>query len=79
MSIGQMLKGTGGVFGPRDIVAIGTAFEAALRELRLIDRDDPAVTLVAKLTIEAAMTGERDPNRLSAEVIKRLSKLKPKT
>jgi len=77
MPIGQMLKGTHGVFGPRDIIAITTAFETALRELKLIDRDDPAVTLVAKLTIDAAMEGERDPKRLSAEVIKSICRRSP--
>ena len=78
MPIGQMLKGTGAVFGPRDIVAITVAFETALRELKLVDRDDPAVTLVAKFTIEAAIGGERDPERLTAEVIKLISTRMPR-
>jgi hypothetical protein len=40
------------------------AFEEALRELRLMDRKDPATLLVAKRIIELAQKGERDPTRL---------------
>ena len=61
----------GGVFSPDDIVAITAAFESTLRALRLTNRtDDPAVTNVAKLTIEVANQGERDPERLSEAVLR---------
>jgi hypothetical protein len=67
MPIRPLLEGE--VFGPEDITAISAAFEDALKELRLIDRKDPVVLLVAKTTIELAKMGERDPKRLSEKVI----------
>jgi hypothetical protein len=45
-------------------------FENCLKEFRLINRDDPATTLVAKAIIEAAKQGERDPDRLRQIVLK---------
>jgi hypothetical protein len=38
--------------------------EEALRDLRLVDRNDPATLLVAKRIIQLAQQGERDPIRL---------------
>jgi hypothetical protein len=43
---------------------LSDAFEAALRELKLVDRTDPATELVAKRIIDLAQRGERDPQRL---------------
>jgi hypothetical protein len=40
---------------------------------RLVDRTDPVVLLIAELIIEAARRGERDPMRLSAAVLSRMS------
>ena len=51
-------------FGPEDIEILSNAFEEAVRELRLVDRTDPATQLVAKRIIELAQQGERDPIRL---------------
>jgi hypothetical protein len=51
-------------FGPDEIQVLVTAFEEALRELRLVDRTDPVAQLVAKRIIELAQQGERDPIRL---------------
>jgi hypothetical protein len=48
-------------FGPDEIKVLSTAFEEALRELRVVDRTDPATQLVAKRIIELAQQGERDP------------------
>jgi hypothetical protein len=42
------------------IAVLSVAFEDTLRTLRLIDRNDPAVTIVAKHIIELAKSGERD-------------------
>jgi hypothetical protein len=39
-------------------------FETALRKLGVVDRTDPAATAVAKLIIEFAKAGQRDPERL---------------
>jgi hypothetical protein len=49
---------------------LSTAFEEALRELKLVDRTDPATLLVAKRIIELAQQGERDPIRLREGAIK---------
>jgi hypothetical protein len=51
-------------FAPEDIKVLSDAFEAALRELKLVDRTDPATELVAKRIIDLAQRGERDPQRL---------------
>jgi hypothetical protein len=45
-------------FGPEEMSA---AFEAALGKLGLVDRSDPATHEVAKLIIEFAKQGQRDP------------------
>jgi hypothetical protein len=56
--------------GPDEIKVLSSAFEEALRELRLVDRTDPATQLVAKRIIELAQQGERDPIRLREGVAK---------
>jgi hypothetical protein len=53
-------------FDPEDIAKMSAAFEAALRKLGLADGSDPATIVVAKLIIEFAKAGERNPERLSA-------------
>ena len=57
-------------FGPEDIEILSNAFEEAVRELRLVDRTDPATQLVAKRIIELAQQGERDPIRLREGAVK---------
>jgi hypothetical protein len=57
-------------FGPEDIKVLSSAFEKALRELRLVDRTDPATQLVARRIIKLAQQGERDPIRLREGAIK---------
>ena len=51
-------------FGPEDLKAMGDAFSNALSKLRLYDRNDPLVELVARKIIRAAFRGERDPVKL---------------
>jgi hypothetical protein len=43
--------------------------DKALRQLRLVDRNDPAATKVAKKIIELARPGERDPIRLREQAV----------
>jgi hypothetical protein len=57
-------------FGPEDISVLASALEEALRELRLVDRTDPATQLVAKRIIQLAQQGERDPIRLREGAVK---------
>jgi hypothetical protein len=56
-------------FGPDTIAVLATAFEDTLHYLRLLDRSDPAVTIVAKRIIELARQGERDLIRLRDDAI----------
>jgi hypothetical protein len=53
-------------FGPEDVAKLVAGFESALAKLDLKDRNDPATNVVAKLIIQLAKDGERDPNRLAA-------------
>jgi hypothetical protein len=59
-----------GAFSPEDVTAITSAFEDTLRALRLIDRTDPAVSMIARRLIELAKGGERDPILLRDAVLK---------
>jgi hypothetical protein len=59
----------GAVFGPEDILSLTAAYEAALSKLRLIDRKDPMTMTVAKLVIQLAKDGERDPDKLCEGVL----------
>jgi len=61
-------------FGPEDIAGLTTAFEAALAELGLVDRSDPTTLTLAKLIIELAKAGEREPERLCDSALRCLSK-----
>jgi hypothetical protein len=60
-------------FGPAEIAAMTTAFEQLLLDFKLVDRDDAVVTMMAKLVVELARNGERDPERLRNAVLKGLS------
>jgi hypothetical protein len=57
------------IFGPDTVAVLAAALEDAVRQLRLVDRNDPAVTKVAKTIIELARRGERDPIRLRDQAI----------
>ena len=61
-------------FSPEDITALATAFEDTLHTLRLADRNDPIVLMVAKKIIELARQGERNLERLRALVISQFEK-----
>ena len=61
-------KGPRGI-GPEDVETLAAAFEAALGNLGLVDRSDPATALVAKVVIRLAKEGERDPKRLAEKAI----------
>jgi hypothetical protein len=60
-------------FSPEDVTAITNAFENCLSKLGLRDRTDPATMAVAKVVIELAKQGERDPERLCAGAIKHIA------
>jgi hypothetical protein len=75
MPIRGLLEGASGVFEPEDIQAIVAAFDDILADLQFTNRDDPAVTMIAKLTIEFASRGERDPVRLRHAIVQSLKQL----
>jgi hypothetical protein len=54
----------GGAFDPEDIAIMTTAFDRLLTDFKLVDRDDPVVTMLAKLVIEVVRNGERDLERV---------------
>jgi hypothetical protein len=62
LAIYRMLQG--GAFDDRAVKAMGMAYEAALRELRLSDRNDPRTDVIARKIIACAQGGELDPARL---------------
>lgn len=70
MPIHRLLENQG--FEPEHIRAMATAFEEALRALKLIDRADPLTNIVAAKIIEVAQTGERDPQRIRERVLQSL-------
>jgi hypothetical protein len=50
-----------GTFGPEEIEAMTAAYEAALVDLGLVDRDDPITEIVATAIVSVSSRGERDP------------------
>ena len=71
MAIRPLLYGSG-VFTPDEIAVITTAFEDTLNALGLVNRQDPAVHMVAKRIFELASGGEHDPILLREAVLKAL-------
>jgi len=61
--------GCGNVFGPEDIVQLAASLESALADLGIKDRNDPTTTLVAKLIIQLAKDGDRNPMSLTKRAI----------
>src|SRR5262249_61123641 len=51
----------GPVFEPEEVASLTAAFDAALSNLGLVNRKDPITTTVAKVIIQLAKDGERDP------------------
>ena len=64
-------------FTPEDVKVLIDAFEDTLRALRLHDRGDPLTMAVAKIIIQLAKDGERDPTRLRDLALKAVSGTKP--
>jgi hypothetical protein len=62
---------------PDEIDAMTAAYEGALIDLRLSDRDDPITELIAKSIVNVTATGERDPVRIKQRAINTLGVRKP--
>jgi hypothetical protein len=56
-------------FGPDEIEAMTAAYEVALIDLRLNDRDDPLTEIVAKAIVNVCATGERDPLKIKERAL----------
>jgi hypothetical protein len=70
VAIYRLLKNS--AFKPEDIRRMETAYEAALRQLNLIDRNDALTETVAKHIIEVAEADQKDPAEICKLVLKRL-------
>ena len=70
MPIYRMLEKSS--FTPEQIKRMCMAYEAALSELKLRDRDDPLTLLIARAIIEVAQTGEREPMSICTLALERL-------
>ena len=57
------------LFGPEDIAQLAAGLESALTDLGIKDRNDPMATSVAKLIIQLAKDGERNPTSLAKRAI----------
>jgi hypothetical protein len=53
-----------GTFGPDEIEAMTAAYEAALIDLGLVDRDDPITEIVATAIVSITSRGERHPKTI---------------
>jgi hypothetical protein len=61
-----------GYFKPEDVCVLVAVFEQVIQDLRMVDRNDPAITIVAKRIIKFAQQGERHPATLLDAVLKSL-------
>jgi hypothetical protein len=51
------------------------AFDLLVADLKIVDRKDAVVTMLAKLVIELVRNGERDPEKIRQQVIGRAKSL----
>jgi hypothetical protein len=70
MAIYRLMQHAGSA--PEDVERMGAAYERALVELGLKDRNDPLTEIIAKHIIEIAHTGERDPDLICDAALKRI-------
>jgi hypothetical protein len=61
-------------FSPEEAAVLAAAFEATLSRLQLVDRKDPMTMTVAKLIIQLAKDGARDPQKLCDDTLAILRK-----
>jgi hypothetical protein len=66
-----------GSFGPDEIKVMTAAYEDALIDLRVANRDDPITELIAKAIVNVTATGERDPILVKERAINALGVRRP--
>jgi hypothetical protein len=59
-----------GSFEPAEVSAMTSAYEAALVDLGLSDRDDPITEIVAAAIVSITSMGERDPATIKDRALK---------
>jgi hypothetical protein len=68
-----------GSFGPDEIEVMTAAYEDALIDLRVANRDEPITELIAKAIVNVTATGERDPILVKERAINALGVRRPTT
>jgi hypothetical protein len=66
-----------GSFGPDEIEVMTAAYEGALVDLCVTNRDDPITELIAKSIVNVTATGVRDPVLIKERAINALGVRKP--
>jgi hypothetical protein len=61
-----------GSFGQKEIELMSAAYESALADLGITNREDQITELVAKAIVNVVATGERDPNVVEERAINAL-------
>lgn len=61
-----------GSFGQMEIEAMSAAYEAALIDLGIANRDDPITELIARAIVNVVATGERDSKVIEQRAINAL-------
>jgi hypothetical protein len=66
-----------GSFGPDEIEVMTAAYEGALIDLRVANRQDPITELIAKSIVHVTATGERNPVLIRERAINALGVRRP--
>ncbi len=61
-----------GTFGPDEIETMVAAYEGAVTDLKLIDRNDSLTELIARSIVNVTATGERDPETIKKRALNAL-------
>jgi hypothetical protein len=61
-----------GSFGQKEIELMSAAYERALIDLAITNREDPITELIAKAIINVVATGERDPKLVEERALNAL-------
>ena len=66
-----------GSFGPDEIKIMTAAYEAALIDLAVTNRDDPVTELIARAIVNITATGERDSTLTKERALNALGLRRP--
>jgi hypothetical protein len=68
---------TNGFFSPNEIKVMTEAYEGALIDLCIADREDPITELIAKSILNVTATGEQNPLQVKRRAVNALGIRKP--